>query len=151
MANQAKEATHKPPAKPNTDLMSLDRMIGTWKVTGGIEGTQTFERTEGGFFIIHHFDFDQGGQKMKGMEVIGHQQQPGGEPTAEIKSRLYSFLDGMSIDYVFEAQGDTFTYWMGPKGSPSYMKGEFSADGKTYNGEWVWPGGGYKLTGTKVE
>jgi hypothetical protein len=137
--------------QPNPDLKILERMAGTWKVSGGIQGTQTFEWMEGGFFLVHHFDFEQDGRKIKGLEIIGHEQKFGAEPSAEIKTRLYSCLDGMTLEYMYEADGDTFTYWMGEKGSPSYMKGKFSEDGNAYTGEWTYPGGGYNVTATRVK
>ena len=69
------------PPQPNPDLKSLDKLIGTWKVSGpDIKGKVTFEWLEGGFFLIQHFDFIQGGHKIKGMEVIGHLQPFGEEP-----------------------------------------------------------------------
>jgi len=33
--------------------------------------------------------------------------------------------------------------WAGEKGSPAYFKGQFSEDGNTLTGGWVYPGGGY--------
>lgn len=137
--------------EPNPDLKSLEKMVGTWKLSGGIEGTQTFEWAEGDFFLIHRFDFEQGGRKIKGMEIIGHEQKLGEEPGTEIRTRLYSFLDGVTLEYVYEADGDNFTYWFGEKGSESYMKGKFSDHGNAYTGEWTYPGGGYKVTGSKVK
>jgi hypothetical protein len=37
------------------------------------------------------------------------------------------------------------------KGSPNVYRGEWSDDGNTLTGEWVWPGGGYKETMTRIE
>ena len=42
--------------KPNPDLKSLDRLIGTWKQSGEVEGKITYEWTEGGFFLIQYVD-----------------------------------------------------------------------------------------------
>ena len=139
------------PSTPNPDLASLDRLIGTWKQSGGIEGEITYEWTEGGFFLIQHVDLEQDGQKIRGMEIIGHLQLFGEEPSKDIKSRFYSFLDGMTLDYVYEIEDDTLTIWGGEKGSPAYYKGTFSADGNTLTGSWVYPGGGgYEATTTRV-
>jgi len=139
------------PSTPNPDLESLDRLIGTWKQSGGIEGEITYEWTEGGFFLIQHVDLEQDGQKIRGMEIIGHLQLFGEEPSKDIKSRFYSFLDGMTLDYVYEIEDDTLTIWGGEKGSPAYYKGTFSADGNTLTGGWVYPGGGgYEATTTRV-
>ena len=132
---------------PNPDLRSLDRLIGTWKVSdpsgkGSIAGQVTYEWAEGGFFLMQHFDFVHDGRKIKGIEVIGHLQLFGEEPGEEIRTRVYSFLDGMTLDYVYELVDDTLMIWGGEKGSPAYFKGQFSDDGNTLTGGWVYPGGG---------
>ena len=140
------------PSKPNPDLQSLDRLVGTWKQSGGIDGEITYEWTEGGFFLIQHVDLESDGRKIKGIEIIGHIQLFGEEPSKDIKSRFYSFLDGMTLDYVYEVEGDTLTIWGGEKGSPAYYKGTFSDDGDTLTGGWVYPGGGgYEATTTRVK
>ncbi|MBC7870196.1 MAG: hypothetical protein H7Y09_05105 [Chitinophagaceae bacterium] len=136
---------------PNPDLKSLDRLVGTWTVSGEAVGTIRYEWREGSFFLIQHFDLDHGGRKIKGIELIGHEQTFGAEPSEDIKTRVYSFLDGMTLDYVYEFEGDTLIIWGGEKGSPSYYKGSFSADGNTLIGDWVWPGGGYTTTTTRVK
>jgi hypothetical protein len=105
---------------------------------------------EGGFFLVQHFDLIHGGRPIKGIEVIGHLQLFGEEPIPEIRTRVYSYLDGMTLDYVYELEGDTLTIWGGEKGSPSYYKGTFSEDGKVLEGGWVWPGGGYNTVSTRV-
>ena len=135
---------------PNPDLKSLDRLVGTWNVTGEAEGQVRYEWIEGGFFLLQHFDLVHGGRKIKGIEVIGHEQPFGAEPGVDIKSRIYD-NEGNTFDYVYELEGDTLTIWGGEKGSPAYYKGKFSADGNTLSGAWVWPGGGYKTTTTRVK
>jgi hypothetical protein len=58
----------------------------------------------------------------------------------------------MTLDYVYEIDGDTLTIWSGEKGSPAYYRGTFSADGNTLTGSWVYPsGGGYDAVSTKVK
>ena len=128
--------------KPNPDLKSLDRLIGTWRQSGELDGEITYEWAEGGFFLIQRVDFTHGENMIKGMEIIGHESTFGTEPSTEIKSRFYSFLDGMTLDYVYEMEGDTLTIWGGEKGSPAYYRGTFSEDGNTLTGSWVYPGGG---------
>lgn len=137
---------------PNQDLKSLDRLIGTWKQTGGVEGTVRYEWAEGGFFLMQHVDMVSDDRPIKGVEIIGHVQVFGEEPSADIKSRFFSFLDGMTLDYVYEIEGDTLTIWGGERGSPAYYKGRFSEDGDTLTGGWVYPGGGgYEATTTRVK
>ncbi|HKY53542.1 MAG TPA: hypothetical protein VJM08_04510 [Anaerolineales bacterium] len=139
-------------AQPNPDLKSLDRLIGTWKQSGEVDGEITYEWAEGGFFLIQKVDLVQYGNKIKGIEIIGHEFTFGSEPSKDIKSRFYSFLDGMTLDYVYEIEGDTLTIWGGERGSPAFYKGQFSEDGNTLTGRWVYPGGGgYEATSTRVK
>jgi hypothetical protein len=137
--------------KPNPDLKSLDRLVGTWKISGGAQGQVTYEWMEGGFFLMQHVDLEQYGQKIKGIEIIGHLKPFGEEPSAEIKSRFYGNT-GDTLDYVYEIEGDTLTIWGGERGSPAYYKGTFNADGDTFTGSWVYPGGGgYESTAIRVK
>ena len=150
MTNANTDSQQQPPT-PNPDLRGLDRMVGTWNVSGGAQGQVTYEWMEGGFFLLQHVDLEQYGQKSKGIEIIGHEQPFGAEPSADIKSRFYDNL-GNTLDYVYELEGDTLTIWGGEKGSPAYYKGQFSEDGNTITGAWVYPGGGgYESTSTRVE
>lgn len=137
--------------KPNVDLKSLDRLIGTWRQSGEVEGEIAYEWAEGGFFLLQRVDMVQYGNPIKGIEIIGHEFNFGSEPSQDIKSRFYSFLDGMTLDYVYEMDGDTLTIWGGEKGSPAYYKGTFSEDGNTLTGGWVYPGGGYEAVSTRVK
>ena len=101
-------------------------MVGTWKISGAAQGQVRYEWIEGGFFLIQHFDLVHGARKNKGIEVIGRLQQFGEEPGKEIRTRVYSFLDGLTLDYVYEMDDDTLTIWGGERGSPAYYKGQFS-------------------------
>jgi hypothetical protein len=145
-------ATAQPQApQPSPDIKRLDRLVGTWNVSGpDIQGHVTFEWMEGGFFLLQHVDFVHGGNHIKGLEIIGHLQLFGEEPSKDIRSRYYDTL-GNTFDYVYELEEDTLTIWGGEKGSPAYYKGTFSSDGNTNSGAWVYPGGGgYKSTMTRV-
>jgi hypothetical protein len=135
---------------PNPDLEGLNRLVGTWNVTGGAEGTVTYKWMEGGFFLVQHVDLEQFGQRLKGIEIIGHLRPFGEEPSGDIRSRYYDTA-GNTLDYVYEVEGDTLMIWGGEKGSPAYFRGTFSPDGTTCSGAWVYPGGGgYDSTMTKA-
>jgi hypothetical protein len=134
------------PARPHPDLRTLDRLVGTWSVSGEAEGTVIYEWTEGGFFLLQHVEL--GGNK--GLEVIGHERRYGEPPSADIKSRYYGFSEGEILDYVYELDGDTLTIWMGERGSPAYYEGTFDADGNTLTGAWHYPGGGYSTVSTRI-
>ena len=134
-------------ARPNPDLKTLDRLIGTWKVSGEAEGTVTYEWTENGFFLLQHVDL--GGSR--GLEVIGHERKYGEEPSADIRSRYYGFSEGETLDYTYEIAGDTLTIWMGERGSPAYYEGNFSEDWNVLTGGWHYPGGGgYSTVSTRA-
>ena len=138
------------PPEPDPDLKSLDRLVGSWEISGGAQGKTTYEWMEGGFFLIQRVDLEQHGQKIKGIEIIGHERPFGAEPSEEIRSRFYSNT-GDTIDYVYELEGDTLTIWGGEKGSPAYYRGTFSDEGDSLSGAWHYPGGGgYEATSTRV-
>lgn len=136
--------------QPSADLQALDRLVGTWKVTGGAEGTVRYEWMPGRFFLLQHVELTQFGQPVTGLEVIGN-LRPFGEPAgADVVSRFYDST-GNTLDYVYELTGGTLTIWGGAKGSPAYYRGTFSPDGTTVTGEWVYPGGGgYASSMTRI-
>jgi hypothetical protein len=153
MADDNASAQHPPqePPKPNPDLKSLDRLVGTWKVSGGAEGTVRFEWMEGGFFLMQHVALEQNGVKIKGLEMIGHLRPFGEEASQDIRSRFYDTM-GNTFDYVYELKDDTLMIWAGEKGSLAYCEGKLGDDGNTFASEWHYPdGGGYKVSGIKVE
>ena len=136
--------------EPTADLKALDRLVGTWDVSGGVNGRVVYEWLEGGFFLLQHVDLrQQDGQPIKGIEVIGHERPFGAEPSPEVTSRFYDSL-GNTLDYVYELDGDVLTIWGGEKGSPAYYRGTFSRDGDSCSGAWVYPGGGYQSTMTRA-
>ncbi|MEU1726742.1 hypothetical protein ACNF49_24485 [Actinomadura sp. ATCC 39365] len=136
--------------QPSPELKALDRLVGTWKVTGGAEGTVRYEWLPGRFFLVQHVELTQFGEPVTGMEIIGN-LRPFGEPTGtDVVSRYYDSA-GNTFDYVYEPAGDRLTIWAGAKGGPAYYEGVFDADGTTLTGEWVYPGGGgYASTSTRV-
>ncbi|WP_117208413.1 hypothetical protein [Allorhizocola rhizosphaerae] len=130
-------------------MKEFDRLIGTWKLTGGAQGTVRYEWMEGGHFLLQHVDVTQDGHAAKGLEVIGHERPLFGEPSEEVKSRFYS-TDGSTLDYIYEIDGNTLTIWGGEKGSPAYCTTVLSEDGNSLHAKWVWPGGGYETDGVRM-
>jgi len=61
-----------PTPDPSPELRALDRLVGTWAVTGGAEGTVTYEWMEGGYFLIQRVHLEQFGQQIEGFEVVGN-------------------------------------------------------------------------------
>ncbi|BCK55851.1 hypothetical protein [Nocardia wallacei] len=132
-------------------LAALDRLVGTWKVTGGAEGVVTYRWMTGGYFLIQEVELEQYGERIEGIEVIGRERPYGADaPSADIKSRFYG-NKGDTLDYVYELDGDVLTIWAGEKGSPAYLRSTFDATGDVLSGAWVYPGGGgYESTSTRV-
>ena len=133
--------------QPNPDLKTLERLIGTWSVSGEASGAVTYEWTEGHFFLLQHVDLGAS----KGIEVIGHERKYGEEPSFDIRSRYYGFSEGETLDYTYEIVHDTLTIWMGDRGSPAYYRGTFDTTGDTLTGAWHYPGGGgYSTVSTRA-
>jgi hypothetical protein len=135
---------------PDPQLRALERLIGTWEHSGEAQGTTTYSWLPGGYFLKQDVDLVQFGERHQGIEIIGREKPFGAEtPGDDIKSRFYDD-QGNTLDYVYEMEGDVLTVWGGEKGSPAYYRATFSEDGKTLDGNWVWPGGGYHTTATRV-
>jgi hypothetical protein len=137
--------------QPSAALKNLDKLVGTWEISGDAQGQVTYEWLEGGFFLLQRFDILHGGHKIKGVEIIGNERPFGATGSgADLKSRVYD-SEGNTLDYVYELEGDTLTIWGGEKVSPAYYQAQFSADGNSYSGGWVWPGGGYNTSSVRVK
>jgi hypothetical protein len=72
-------------------LRFLDRLVGTWRMTGGTEGRLTYEWMDGGFFLIARGDINQQGQRLKHIEIIGYQHPVEATgPANVLTSRLFT-------------------------------------------------------------
>jgi hypothetical protein len=56
MSDDADAQDYGRPPEPNRDLKSLDRLVGTWEMSGDVQGRVSFEWMEGGFFLIQRVD-----------------------------------------------------------------------------------------------
>lgn len=136
--------------EPDAALRSLDRLVGTWELSGETSGRITYEWMEGRFFMIQHVEIEHAGNRTQGIEVIGRLKPFGAkEPGEDVVSRFYDD-QGNTFDYVYELEGDTLTIWGGERGSPAYYRGTFGDDDRTLAGEWVYPGGGYSTIATRI-
>jgi hypothetical protein len=151
MADNNNALTGNLPKIPNPALRRLDRLMGKWKVSApNIEGYLTFEWMEGGFFMIQHVDLTDRGNRIKGIEYTGFD-----EDTQTLRSHLMD-INGANFTYTWDIEGDELWYWFGDKGSDNFSHGRFSEDGNTITGSWQWPKpdgttGGYEYTITRVE
>ncbi|MFF5229243.1 hypothetical protein [Dactylosporangium sp. NPDC000521] len=140
--------------KPDAALRRLEKLLGTWEVSGDATGTVTYEWGPGEKFVLQHVDITLNDHHIVGLEVIGRLLPFGAEePSEEIMSRFYG-SDGETYDYVYEVSedGSTLTIWGGVRDSPAYFKGTFDKTGTKNEGAWVYPGGGgYTSNMTKVK
>lgn len=134
--------------QPDAMLRALDRLVGTWQISGDAVGTVTYRWMDGGFFLVQEGRLDLRGHRNEFTEIIGRERPFGGEPSADIKARTYT-SEGDTLDYVYDLRDDTLTIWGGHRDSDSLYTGTFDADGDVLTGAWSWPGGGYETTTTR--
>jgi hypothetical protein len=134
------------PSEPYVALRQLDRLVGTWEVSGSFfQGTISFEWMEGGFFLVQRVDGRAGGRTIRGVEYIGYD-----EDTQTLRSH-YMDIHGATFTYTWAVDGDAIRTWFGDKGSDNFFQGRFSEDGRAYSGSWQWPGGGYTAMMTRTD
>lgn len=74
---------------PASDVTALGRLVGTWQLGGDTGGTVTYEWLEGGVFLMQRVEMTLHGHAVRAIEIIGHLQPFGGEPSADIHSLAY--------------------------------------------------------------
>jgi hypothetical protein len=151
MSTREKEDTAEIKAVPrHPGLKHLERLVGRWKISGGTNGELSYEWLPGRHFLMARGRIDQFGQLTEHVEIIGYDKPLGAEkPSDVLTSRLYT-NNGDTLSYTHEVDDKTVTSWFGEKGSDTMMRAKWSDDGNMLTGEWVWPGGGYKLTLTRI-
>lgn len=137
--------------KVNPTLTTLNKLVGKWRISGDAKGMIEYRWAECGFFLIQDVNLEYSGKQIMGIEMIGHLQKVGEEPSKEIWSRFYHFTEGLTLDYVYELVDNTLTIWFEEKDSNNFYKGSFNEDGNTFKGAWQWPGGGYSMVAKKVK
>jgi len=138
------------PPEPNPDLKILARLVGTWEMSGDVQGRVTFEWMEGGFFLIQRVNLERPGQRIKGIEYIGYDEENDNPSSYFFSNEGPGPFGRVALEYVWEVGDGTFTIWGGEVGSPASFKGRFSDDRNTISGRWEWPGGGYEATMARV-
>ncbi len=134
--------------QPDAAVRALDRLVGTWRITGDATGEITYRWLDGGFFLVQTGELDLWGHHNRFTEFVGREKPFGGEPSADIKSRTYTST-GDTLDYVYDLTGGTLTIWGGARNSDNFYRGTFSPDDTTLTGDWTWPGGGYSTVSTR--
>ncbi|MGY1726764.1 hypothetical protein ACI79J_07310 [Geodermatophilus sp. SYSU D01062] len=126
-------------------LRTLDRLVGTWTVSGpgGPRGEVRYEWMDGGNWLVQHVDL-RGEDPTRGVEYIGWD-----EGTGELRSHWFG-TGGELLEYTYRLEGDVLRIWFGGTDSPARYEGRFSPDGTVNEGAWRWPGGGYGSTMTRA-
>jgi hypothetical protein len=145
MATTTSTATTKTAGQTNT-LRSLERLVGTWAIEGPgeLSGTVRYEWMPGGGFLVQQVDLVNDGEVTRGVEYIGVDRESG-----LLRSHFFG-SDGEILEYVYDLTGDTLTIWYGEVGSPAKFVGTFDATGTRNTGRWVWPGGGYESSMSRL-
>jgi hypothetical protein len=68
--------------RPEEPREQVGRHVG---VSGGAQGRVTYEWM-GGFFLLQRVELEQHGQKIRGIEIIGHERPFGAEPGEDVQS-----------------------------------------------------------------
>ncbi len=83
--------------------------------------------------------------------MIGHLAKVGAPPSAQVWSRFYSFHDGLTLDYLYEMEGDLLRVWFEDKSLNNFMEARINSSSSAFEGAWQWPGGGYAFRATLID
>jgi hypothetical protein len=120
---------------PDPALGRLERLVGTWKLTGrtlsspedNITGWTTFEWLPGGFFLQAVGEITFQGTRMHSLEIIAYDPE-----RKRFPSSVYSSMTGTIFSYEWDMQGNTVIH----AGLGATYTGTFSEDGKRLIGGW---------------
>ncbi|HEY7417520.1 MAG TPA: DUF1579 family protein [Ktedonobacteraceae bacterium] len=116
-------------------LRHLEKLVGTWKLTGrtlssqedNITGWTTFEWMPGGFFLKAVGEINFKGFIMQSLEIIAYDPERKSFPAS-----VYSSMSGTVHAYEWDVQGNTVTH----SGLGATYTGTFSEDSNTLIGGW---------------
>jgi hypothetical protein len=121
--------------QPDPALKRLEKLVGTWKLTGrtlssnedNITGWTTFEWMPGGFFLQAVGEINFKGFIMQSLEIIAYDPQ-----TKTFPSSVYSSISETVFLYQWDVQGNTVIH---SRLGATYT-GRFSEDGSMLIGGW---------------
>jgi hypothetical protein len=123
------------PPKPDRALKRLEKLIGTWRLSGrsldsehaNIRGRVKIEWLQGGFFMAQRGWIRLGSSRIHCLEIIGYDSQ-----TKIFPSYVYSDLSGVPSRYHWDVRGDVVKHWT----NGARYVGRFSEDGSRLIGGW---------------
>ena len=134
MANNENPSPMPTPA-PDPALKRLEKLVGTWALTGrtlnaaedNITGWTTFEWLPGEFFLKSFGEITFQGILIQSLEIIAYDPK-----SRTFRSNVYSNLSGDVLSYAWDMQGNTVIH----AGLGAKYTGTFSTDGNTLTGGW---------------
>ncbi|HYD55174.1 MAG TPA: DUF1579 family protein [Gemmatimonadaceae bacterium] len=129
--------------RPDPALARLDRLVGTWRMTGrplgadadSITGTTTFAWLHGtvgtSFFLQQDMEMDYAGTIIRSREIIGYDPA-----TRAFSSYVYSNMAPDPWPYRWDIQGDELTIAITYGSMDATFHGRFAADGNSFSGGW---------------
>jgi len=136
--------------KPHPALKRLERLVGTWKLTGrtfdsnvdNIRGKVAIEWLPGGFFLQLRGTIRMDNFEVQSLEIVGY------DPASKtFSANVFSNVDGTPAIYYWNVKGGRVSHWT--KGSK--YTGTFSKDGQTLSGGWRPDKGGKQTEGTSYD
>ena len=86
--------------EPIPQLERLERLLGTWRISGDVAGCVSFEWMVGGYFLVQHIELFEAGTVQSGVAYIGY------EPERDTLRAIYFGSNESPLEYDWEMNGD---------------------------------------------
>jgi hypothetical protein len=124
---------------PDPALSKLDRLVGTWRLSGHlvgsdeetITGEMTYRWLPGGFFFEQSGHIQFGPMRIESTELISYDPQTGTFP-----SLVFSNMAPTPLNYRWSIDGDDLTISVNEGPLDATYHGRFSDDANTFAGGW---------------
>lgn len=124
---------------PDPALSKFDRLVGTWRLSGHLDGSDeetitgemTYRWLPGGFFFEQSGHIQFGPMRIESTELISHDPATGTFP-----SLVFSNLAPTPLHYRWSIDGDDLTITVSEGPLDATYHGRFSDDGNTFAGGW---------------
>jgi hypothetical protein len=125
--------------QPDPALKRLDRLVGTWAMTGrtlgsdsdNVSGRATFEWLPGGFFLQQRITLNFAGLQIESMELVGYDPE-----SQTFPSTVFSNLAPTPLPYRWEVGEDTLKITVSYGPLDATFTGRWSEDGQSFGGGW---------------
>lgn len=117
-------------------MRSLDRMVGTWKVTGGARGTVRYEWFDRKSALIQYVNLGA----TKGFEVIRFDVD-----SQSWRSWFFDRSGSTVLEYTYEVDAERLKISIDMDDRHGSFVARFSAGGNVLDGRWDWTQAGKKM------